>query len=105
MCYNCLHDYYSNTKYFNYEVTKYPVVKLGNDIDLCDGSSVKIGSGHWDVNYDILWNTGSKSDSIVVNSHGGYMQTITTKLAGCSMSDTIYVQYHPMPNSAIWCSS
>ncbi len=91
----------STTKYFRYEVIKYPTVNLGKDMSLCQNNILKIGSGHWDSNYDVVWNNGSSSDSIIPATQGDYMLTVSTKIANCSSADTIHIQIYPTLSSSI----
>ena len=53
------------------EFQEAPVVDLGEDLIICSGDEVVITAGD-DPNYEILWNTGEESNTIVVSDPGEY---------------------------------
>lgn len=57
------------------------------NISICGGASIKIGSVTHPATY--LWNTGATSDSIVVNTPGTYW--VETSHYGCSSIDSFIV--------------
>jgi gliding motility-associated-like protein len=56
-------------------------------INLCIGSNIKIGTGVKNAQY--TWNTGEKTDSIIVNNVGTWW--VQTDRYGCTNKDTIVV--------------
>jgi len=72
---------------------------LGGDQDLCTGDSVVLDSG-LDPADDILWSTGETTTTVVASSSDTYWVTVNTAL-GCTMTDTLEVEVHPMPTVAV----
>jgi spore coat protein CotH len=72
----------------------YPVVNLGNDTSVCPGQFV-LNAGNFGCSY--LWNTGTTSQTITVNSGGNYSVTVNNN--GCKKSDTVLVSLKPIPNA------
>ena len=64
-----------------------PLLNLGNDTAFCNGDSVKLAITN--NFYSILWNTGSITNFIYVNSAGSYWVEVSDSI--CKNSDTIYV--------------
>ena len=64
-----------------------PIVALGNDLNICQGF-VSINAGNPGSSF--LWNTGATTQSILVNSGGTYIVTVTNVNA-CSSRDTINI--------------
>jgi PKD repeat protein len=64
-----------------------PIVALGNDLNICQGF-VSINAGNPGSTF--LWNTGATTQSILVNSGGTYIVTVTSVNA-CSSRDTINI--------------
>ena len=69
---------------------------LGADEDLCEGQSVTIDSG-LDPADDILWSTGESTVTIDASDSGTYWVTAGTVM-GCTLTDTLEVEVHPMPS-------
>ncbi len=72
-----------------------PTPNLGPDINVCDGETVTINANPGE-NESVLWNTGSTNDTITTTQNGIYWVRLTNN-DGCSNSDTILVNYHPIP--------
>ncbi len=70
-----------------------PVFSLGNDTSICTGKSLNLAVVLTGASY--LWNTGSNSSSLSVNSPGLFWLKVTD--GGCSKSDSIIVTYKPSP--------
>jgi gliding motility-associated-like protein len=70
-----------------------PIVYLGPDTSLCDGSSVILNARNPGDTY--VWSTGPTTQSITVHTSGTYQVTVT--LNGCSASDAIKVTYLSSP--------
>ncbi|MGC8864819.1 MAG: hypothetical protein ACP5O2_03755 [Bacteroidales bacterium] len=71
-----------------------PTVNLGPDRDICQGETSILDAGPGFKNY--IWNTGSTSQTLPVNSTGIYSVTVTD-LNGCQNSDQIQVTFHDLP--------
>ena len=65
-----------------------PSFTLGKDVTVCEGQSVKFGTG-LPAGYTFEWSTGSKLDSIEVGESGEYV--VTVKSVVCEASDTVVV--------------
>jgi gliding motility-associated-like protein len=70
-----------------------PVKSPNQQVSLCSGSSVKIGSSIPSAGY--LWSNGSTSDSITITSPGTYW--VESSRFGCSVRDSFIVS--GMPNT------
>ncbi|MBO5798998.1 MAG: T9SS type B sorting domain-containing protein, partial [Paludibacteraceae bacterium] len=66
-----------------------PPFTLGKDVTVCEGQSVKFGTG-LPAGYTFEWSTGSKLDSIEVGESGEYV--VTVKSVVCEASDTVVVE-------------
>ncbi len=69
-------------------VNELPVVELGSDIILATGQDTFLHAEGKDLIY--LWSTGEVTDSILVDSAGTYVVTVTN-LAGCTATDSVTV--------------
>jgi len=78
-------------------ITKHPIptFTLGNDIILCEGEKVIIGTS---VTADTtLWNpTGEETKFITVNTEGNYALKLSN-FPGCAYRDTVHVTVLPIP--------
>lgn len=81
-----------------------PLVDLGVDTVLCNGSSMMLdASDHFD---SYSWNTGGTGQTILINSPGTYYVHATDTL-GCIRSDTIIIsdqQYLDLGNDTTICA-
>ncbi len=66
-----------------------PVIQLGNDTTICQGSSLLLDASV-PGNATYLWSTGSTLPQITVSDTGTYHVTTTTEV-GCVVSDTIHI--------------
>lgn len=66
-----------------------PLVNLGNDTTLCDGTLYVCNAGNF-TSYS--WSTGDTTSSIETQMPGTYSVTVTDSI-GCSNSDSINVSY------------
>ena len=71
-----------------------PTLELGPDTAFCPGSSLELIAGNGSADY--LWSTGSTAESIIVNTEGEYIVTVTNA-ANCSIIDSIFVSQLPPP--------
>ena len=71
-----------------------PVVNLGNDTSICQGSSLTLNAGNPGATY--LWSTGQTSQTINVSSGGTYGVTVTYG-GVCTASDQITITLLPSP--------
>lgn len=74
-------------------VNPLPVVVLGDDIAIVNGTSVTLNPGNPGSTY--LWNTGAASQTLTVSSPGSYYVTVTDT-NGCKGADTIIVTLKPV---------
>jgi len=72
-----------------------PVANLGTDTTVCG----QIQLGWVDQGYDYLWNTGDTTSSIVVDTSGTYILTVSNTLGVAS--DTVNVLVNSVPNIAL----
>ena len=68
-----------------------PVVDLGADTSICEGSTLTLDAGAGDYTY--LWSDGSMAQTLEVGSAGTYDVTVTDA-NGCQDQDTITVTVH-----------
>jgi PKD repeat protein len=69
-----------------------PIVDLGADTDICEGSSVTLDAGGPFVNY--IWNNSSTSQTITVNTGDTYTASVMDG-NGCVNHDALIVTSHP----------
>ena len=69
-----------------------PVVDLGNDTTLCDGTSINLDAGN---GFNYLWNDASNSQTLTAGTTGEYSVTITDGNS-CTDSDTINILVSPL---------
>ncbi|HET6993244.1 MAG TPA: gliding motility-associated C-terminal domain-containing protein, partial [Bacteroidia bacterium] len=74
------------------QLTIAPAPYLGADTTICSNTSVLLDAGNAD---SYLWNTGSTTQNINVNSPGQYIVNATTD--NCVFTDTINVSVTPVP--------
>ena len=70
-----------------------PAFSLGTDTVLCDTKTLAFNFNITNATY--LWNTGSQSNNYNITTPNTYSLTITQ--LSCSKSDTITVNYKPLP--------
>ena len=75
-----------------------PEADLGPDLSLCGLSSQILDAGQPGSAY--LWSTSATTQQITVTGSGAYSVTVTTPF-DCSSSDTVQVDFHPMPMDAL----
>lgn len=71
-----------------------PIVNLGNDLSFCEGESITIDAGSFS---SYLWNDGSTTQTINVNSEGAYSVSVTDANS-CENSGEIIVSTNPLPS-------
>lgn len=77
-----------------------PAMSLGNDVSICSGSSVVLGSSLPPyVSYS--WSTGATTPTITVSQPGNYSLTVTDRF-GCTASDNINVLLTSLPPASIF---
>ena len=69
-----------------------PVVNLGDDINICEGDSVKLDAGYM-LGAEYVWNTGDTTQTIYAKSNDEYSVTVKNTLA--AVSDTVLVTVLP----------
>ncbi|MFZ9955825.1 MAG: gliding motility-associated C-terminal domain-containing protein [Flavobacteriales bacterium] len=73
-----------------------PILDLGADKNICEGTSVSIGDQSPTSGWNYLWNTAATSSQISVNQNGKYSLQITDANQ-CKNTDTISVRIIPLP--------
>lgn len=85
------------------QVTEYPLINLGQDIDLCPGLDTAVILKDVDNPAQILtWSTGEQAPSISIGSNATGRYWASTDNNGCSATDSIWVKrdcYLNIPNS------
>jgi hypothetical protein len=86
---------WSDTAYFNVNITESPIVDLGSNVELCNTGSLTLHAGGPFSSY--LWNNGSTIDTInIIGSNmdiANYIYIVTvTNNTGCSSIDEIVVK-------------
>jgi len=78
------------------KVTRNPIPKvyLGNDTTICGSSKLILDAKNSGANYQ--WNTGDKTQKLIVNSTGEY--SVNIERGGCFYSDTIIVSHSDIPS-------
>lgn len=71
-----------------------PVVDLGPDQSVCQGTSVVLSAPPGNASY--LWNTGQTTSTITVTQAGTYTVTVTA-FNSCQNADSIQIIVHPLP--------
>ena len=72
-----------------------PFINLGVDTAICENARITLNSGSYS---EYLWNNGSNTQTIVVDSEGTYSVIITDE-NNCENSDEILVHVNPVPVS------
>ncbi|MBW8686770.1 gliding motility-associated C-terminal domain-containing protein [Chitinophaga rhizophila] len=78
-------------------VTK-PVVELGNDVTICQGSTVTLDAGIDNAAYPIRWSTGATTQTIEVGTAGTYYATVTNGICATTDSVKVIVNMPPVVN-------
>ncbi|MEI6852944.1 MAG: PKD domain-containing protein, partial [Bacteroidota bacterium] len=89
---SCASMNFSGTAQVN--ILPLPIVNLGNDADICEGSSIILDAGGPFVNYN--WSNYSTTQTITVTANGTYSVSVTDA-NGCANYDTLTVTSHPAP--------
>jgi gliding motility-associated-like protein len=76
-----------------------PIVSLGKDTTLCNGSNYVLSPGNNSA-YQYKWQDGSNAPSYTVTKPGIY--SVTANLSKCETSDTIQVNYLAKPEINNW---
>ncbi|MFZ4400682.1 MAG: LamG-like jellyroll fold domain-containing protein [Bacteroidales bacterium] len=75
-----------------------PLVNLGNDTTLTQGSTLQLNAGNTGSTY--LWSTSDTTQTITVNTNGTYWAKVTNS-GGCFSSDTINVNVNSTPFNCV----
>jgi gliding motility-associated-like protein len=87
---------------FTIRVLPLPVLNLVDTVNVCaDSVLINAGTGP----YTYLWSTGSTDSITYVNTPGYVYLTITDTLAGCTASDSVFVQIGVPPTVTISASA
>lgn len=84
------HNGCSNTGSVTVNLVEMPIVNLGPDIQICDGTSTSLS-----IPVNGAWSTGANASSIQVSTGGTYYATVN--VGSCVASDTVKVQLKPRP--------
>jgi hypothetical protein len=87
-----VNNYYSFKKY----IALNQKVELGKDTSLCIGDSIVLTINNNGVNY--LWSTGDTTNSCIIKNSGEISVLVTNEF-GCTSSDTISINFNPLPIS------
>lgn len=79
-------------------VNPLPVIALGNDTAICQGTSLTLDAGNAGPGANYNWSTGVNTQTISVNSAGTYWAEVKDN-AGCKASDTIAITIAPLPTA------
>ncbi len=71
-----------------------PIVDLGNDITVCDGTIVNLDAQNSGADFE--WSTSETSQTINVTSGGDYWVAVTNQYS-CTTYDTVLVTFNPLP--------
>ncbi|MCX6232249.1 MAG: gliding motility-associated C-terminal domain-containing protein [Bacteroidetes bacterium] len=71
-----------------------PIVNLGNDTSICQGSSFNLNAGNPGCSYS--WSTGQTTQSITITTPGTYTVTVVNS-SGCIGKDTININFAQNP--------
>jgi hypothetical protein len=82
-----------------------PIVNLGNDQDICEGTTVTLDAGNPGETF--LWDNASTNQTRTVTTSGTYFVTVKN-IANCKGSDTVNIMFHPLPivnlgNDTVFC--
>ncbi len=80
------------------KLNKAPIVALGNDITICEGTTTTLNAGNAGATY--LWSNGATTQSITVGTAGTYSVTVTNS-SGCSSTDELVVTTIPSPTKSL----
>ncbi|QHS58920.1 HYR-like domain-containing protein [Chitinophaga agri] len=75
-----------------------PDVELGNDVTICQGSTVTLDAGAANAAYPIRWSTGATTQTINVNTAGTYYATVTNGICATTDSVKVIVNMPPVVN-------
>ncbi len=84
---------------FNVQVIQTPLVDIGLDSSICDGSNVMLNAGNPTAT-SFLWNTGATTQTIYANQTQNYSVTVTNSDGGttfCTSVDTMHLSVFPVP--------
>jgi len=85
----------TNTDTIHVAVAPYPVVDLGNDTMVCDGTPLILRSSVSYTNAMYIWNDDNLTPSITPQISGTYW--LRVNVDGCTTTDTIKVSFEPIP--------
>lgn len=74
-----------------------PVVNLGNDVTVCEGTPVIFDATYLTSTY--LWQDGNTNPVYTANQQGTYR--VTVDLNGCKRSDTVIITYNLKPRFSL----
>ena len=84
----------NGTDNINITVQALPIVNLGNDTSICQGSSVNLNATNAGATY--LWNTGATSATISPSTAGNY--SVVATIGACTASDNMNLTILPNPS-------
>ncbi len=84
-----------NSETQNTTVNDLPNIDLGDDRNLCEGSSVILDAGT--AGYTYLWTGGSTNQTLNIDTSGTYLVTVTDG-NGCIAEDNVKVTVNPLPD-------
>ncbi|MCF8296560.1 MAG: gliding motility-associated C-terminal domain-containing protein [Saprospiraceae bacterium] len=87
------HGSLQDTIVYPIRINPFPIINLGNDTILCDGLTLLLDATIPKASY--LWQNNSIDSIFTVSQSGQYWVEVT--LEQCKASDTINVNYNPLP--------
>jgi gliding motility-associated-like protein len=75
------------------EILPLPVVNLGDEITLCEGTTATLNAGNEGAT--CLWSNGQTTQSINVTDGGTY--SVEVNLNGCTSEDEVQIEFSPLP--------
>lgn len=73
------------------KVNKYPVVNLGKDTTLCQGTTMVLQIDQTSTDFTYVWSDNSTASSLEVTKSGTY--TLTVYNGSCAVTDSIHVTF------------
>ncbi len=81
----------------NVDYNQYPIIQLGKDTVLCEGSTLRLDAKNAGMQY--RWQDLSTNQTYIVSSKGTYWVTVNNN--NCIASDTINIQYLDKPQFSL----
>jgi gliding motility-associated-like protein len=86
------------TSTYSFTVSGIPVINLGNDTTICDGSSIRLNAGLQPTNTEFKWQDNSTANSYILKEAGIYWCEVQN---GCGISRdslSVEIKFKPIAN-------